>query len=82
MDQLEILKLTGGEVSIVGIGNKIVEGAKKIIGHKKGVGDGVLLPQDPTVPGHPASKRTQVGDLDTPKELPTMDLILKFFWWI
>ena len=37
----DFLKLnTGGEVSgSAGIGNKIVEGAKKIIGHKKGVGD-------------------------------------------
>ena len=42
MDQLEIfLKLnTGGEVSgSAGVGSKIVEGAKKIIGYKKGVGD-------------------------------------------
>ena len=35
------LKLnTGGEVSgSAGVGSKIVEGAKKIIGHKRGVGD-------------------------------------------
>ena len=66
------LKLnTGGEVSgSAGVGSKIVEGAKKIIGYKKGVGD---MCADTTraalaAAGHPAAKkRTQVGDLDTPK---------------
>ena len=66
------LKLnTGGEVSgSAGVGGKIVEGAKKIIGYKKGVGDRCA---DTTraalaAAGHPAAKkRTQVGDLDTPK---------------
>ena len=68
----DFLKLnTGGEVSgSAGVGNKIVEGAKKIIGYKKGVGDRCA---DTTraalaAAGHPAAKkRTQVGDLDTPK---------------
>ena len=66
------LKLnTGGEVSgSAGVGNKIVEGAKKIIGHKKGVGDMCANTTRAALAaaGHPASKkRTQVGDLDTPK---------------
>ena len=68
----DFLKLnTGGEVSgSAGIGNKIVEGAKKIIGHKKGVGDMCANTTRAALAaaGHPASKkRTQVGDLDTPK---------------
>jgi hypothetical protein len=61
----------GGEVSgSAGIGRKIVEGAKKIIGYKKGVGDMCANTTRAALAaaGHPAArKRTQVGDLDTPK---------------
>ena len=66
------LKLnTGGEVSgSAGVGGKIVEGAKRIIGYMRGEPDMCARTTRAALKaaGHPAaSKRTQVGDLDTPK---------------
>ena len=61
----------GGEISgSAGIGRRIVEGAKRIVGYKKGVGDMCANTTRAALAaaGHPAAKkRTQVGDLDTPK---------------
>jgi hypothetical protein len=66
---------TGGQVgnnntSGSGVGKKIVAGAKKIIGLKKNVKDMCAFTTRAALKaaGHPAAeKRTQKGDLDTPK---------------
>jgi len=53
-----------------GVGKKIVDGAKKVIGLKRNVGDMCAFTTRAALKaaGHPAAeKRTQIGDLDTPK---------------